>query len=402
MPSEHRIRVALFTDTLADVNGVSRFIRDAAGEALRTSRNLTVVTSTALEMVGAAWGSNIINLRPRASWTMPGYATLQVVPPPMRRARRIIADLRPDAVHISTPGPVGVAGLLAARQARLPILGTYHTDFPAYVDHLFGDPSLEWLSLQAMRALYVPMARVFTRSADYARRLRTLGVHCSRITRLRPGTDVETFHPRHRDESLWARLGCNPASIKVLCIGRVSVEKNLPMLAKVWPGVRQQLAATTGLSAELVVVGDGPYRVTMEQKLAGHNATFLGFRHCQELSAIYASSDMLVFPSATDTLGQVAMEAQASGLPVLVSDSGGPREVVRHGRTGMVLRADDARAWIQAIAGLVANPDQRREMGLAGRMHMEQHGFSRSFAHWWDVHETAVGRARVPDLIPLP
>src|SRR5690606_6677947 len=122
---------------------------------------------------------------------------------------------------------------------------------------------------------------------------------------------------------------------------RVSVEKNLPLLARAWPRARR-LAAARGIEAELIVVGDGPHREEMAAALCGERAHFLGFRRGMELSRLYASSDLFIFPSVTDTLGQVVLEAQASGLSALVSDRGGPREVVADGVSGLVIPGGSA------------------------------------------------------------
>lgn len=383
------MRVILFTDTLADVNGVSRFIRDVAGVALRTGKDLRVVTSTALPFPD---GANLINLAPRCSVALPGYRELRISAPPLRRIARILDDLRPDAVHISTPGPVGLAALVLARRRGIPLLGTYHTDFPAYTDRLFADEALSFLMECAMRRIYTPFDRIFTRSADYARRLKDLGIHCGKLRKLRPGTDTDRFHPRFARRAIWssAELGIVVGTgVKVIYAGRVSVEKNLPMLERVWTRV-----AATGLDADLVVLGDGPYRAAMQAALSGRRAYFPGFRHGLELSELYASGDLMVFPSATDTLGQTVMEAQASGLPVLVSDQGGPREVVRDGRTGLVISASDDRAWSAAITRLVADANLRRTMGSAARAFMESHSIEESFNDFWRAHEQTVNERR--------
>lgn len=144
----------------------------------------------------------------------------------------------------------------------------------------------------------------------------------------------------------------------------------------------------------LVVVGDGPYRARMEQELAGCRAVFAGFRHGRELSAIYASSDLFVFPSATDTLGQVVMEAQSSGLPVLVSDRGGPREVLREGQTGLVLPASSPGPWAEAIRALLADDARRLAMGRAAHESIQPMTIRHSFDHFWELHERAAGSAR--------
>jgi glycosyltransferase involved in cell wall biosynthesis len=381
------VRLLLFTDTLGDVNGVSRFVRGVAAEANAAGLDLRVVTSTRVPCEGA---DNIENFRPTFARAMPRYGELELAWPPVRQVLARAAALRPDAVHISTPGPVGLAGLLAARRLRVPVLGVYHTDFPAYVEHLFGG---DWLLTRVcrgyMRGFYRRFAAVFTRSEEYERPLQAIGVERARVVRLRPGIDVARFQPSCRDESVWGRLGVPRGGAKVLYVGRVSMEKNLPLLASAW----KRLKRASATDASLVVVGDGPYRAQMERELAGAGAYFPGFRHGAELSAIYASADVFAFPSATDTLGQVVMEAQSSGLPVLVSDRGGPREVVRGGPegTGLVLQWEDAGAWCGALRGLLADDVGRRAMGARAHESMQGMTIRRSFEHFWSVHEGKVG-----------
>ena len=286
------MRVLLFTDTLADVNGVSRFLRDAAKHTRATGRDLTIVTSTRLPCPEAP---NVINLRPRAGRSMPGYPHLEVVTPPLRRALALVDRLRPDVVHVSTPGPVGLAGRRAALKRDIPLVGVYHTDFPTYVRLLFDDDAMSWATRRVMRWFYGPFRTIVTRSAAYARPLLDMGFPCRRIVKLRPGTDVEVFQPRHRDHGVWDRFGISRTSVKVLSATRVSVEKNLPMLARVWRRVSPALASR-GIDADLVVLGDGPYHAEMVRTLAGTRSHFLGFRSGPELSTLYASADLFVFP----------------------------------------------------------------------------------------------------------
>ena len=279
-------------------------------------------------------------------------------------------------------------GWLAARMLKVPVLGVYHTDFPAYVDNLFDDHALTEVTSWFMRGFYKRFASIFTRSADYAGSLTRMGMDPGKLVRLRPGFDNEAFHPRFRDESVWDGLGIERESVKVIFCGRVSVEKGLPLITEIWKAVEKGCAAR-GVKADLVIVGDGPYREKMARKLRKRRVHFLGFRHGEELSTIYASSDFFAFPSTTDTLGQVVMEAQGCGIPVLVTDQGGPKEVITDGQTGMVLPAEDREAWIGAMVELACDTVRRRAMGRAGRELMEGYGIAASFDHFWEVHESA-------------
>jgi glycosyltransferase involved in cell wall biosynthesis len=395
-PLSRPLRVSLFTDTLGDVNGVSRFINNVADRALDTGRDLQVITSTALPVPQRP---NIFNFDPVFHTRMPGYATLDIVLPPLLKVLRHLDEHQPDVVHVSTPGPVGLLGLIAAKMLRVPVIGVYHTDFPAYIDRIFDDFTFTSACEWAMRAFYAGFTTIFTRSGDYEKSLVNLGIEPKRIERLMPGLEVSKFNPNFRDAALWRRIesetpaftGLSRDSVKVLYVGRVSVEKNIQLLARVWKRVHTK-CLRAGTPADLVIVGDGPARAELERELKGTHAHFLGFRHGEELSRIYASSHLFAFPSVTDTLGQVVMESQASGLPVIVTDQGGPKEVVKHGVTGYVLTAHDADSedrWVNSIVALIADRDRRTDMGRAAAESMRGHDIAHSFENFWHAHEEA-------------
>ncbi|MBN8598698.1 MAG: glycosyltransferase family 1 protein [Planctomycetes bacterium] len=392
------VRVALFTDTLGDVNGVSRFLNDIADRALENGRNLRIFTSTRKPVLDLP---NLCNFRPRAACRLPGYSDLEIVLPPMRRLIRAARAFSPDVIHISTPGPVGCTGRWIAHRLGVPLAGVYHTDFPAYVEHLFDDAALTHLAGGAMRRFYKPFRKVFARSAEYHASLERLGIDRGRQIRLQPGIKIDRFHPRFRDSRIWAMSGVPAAGAKLLYAGRLSLEKNMPLLVETWQRFRR-LAPRS--DARLIIVGDGPYRATMESALSGLNAHFLGFRHGEELSRLYASSDLFVFPSITDTLGQVVLEAQASGLPVLVTDVGGPKEVVRHGAdapSGIVLSPRDPTLWASQALRLSENPELLASMGAAAHRHAGRFSIHASFSHFWEMHERLASDAR-PALRPQP
>ncbi len=378
------MRVMLFTDTLGDVNGVSRFVRTLARDARDRRRDLLVVTSTRRRVEAA---DNIANVPPRFARPMPGYPDLDVVLPAWRAIAALARAWRPDVVHVSTPGPVGWVGRAAARRLRVPLVGVYHTDFPAYARRLFDDEALAWIGERGLRWFYAPFARVLARSHASARAIARAGLDgardgggSSRVIALPPGVALEEFHPRVREP--------RAPVFRALYVGRVSVEKNLALLASVWRGARERLAALA-IDAELLIVGDGPGRARLEESLAGTNARCTGFLHGEDLARAYASGDALLFPSATDTLGQVVLEAQASGVPALVTDRGGPHELVRDGETGFVLPADHAAPWVERVVTLAADPARREAMARAARAHAESFDARRMADAFWRAHEAA-------------
>ncbi len=383
------MRVLQFTDTLGDINGVSRFIQNLARLAHEEGRDLTVVTSTRFACPDMP---TIRNFKPLLSMPMPKYAQLDVVVPPVLSMVQFTRQKRPDVVHVSTPGPVGVIGVLAARMLRVPIVGTYHTDFPSYVDTLFEDDGYTKMCELCMRWFYHGFSRVFSRSDQFLNEMKRVGISENKMVTLRSGIEMRDFGERFRDRSIWQRLGIDTEAdlqgkrLKALYVGRVSEEKNLPLLVHVWKRIRQE-CASRGITAELVIVGDGPYRKTMETALQDDGVHMLGFKHGEELATIYASSDMFFFPSTTDTLGQSVMEAQVSSLPALVSDQGGPKSIVREGTSGYVLAGSDIDAWVRAAMVLLTDEAQRRAMSNGAIDAMRGRDIRDSFEHYWQEHE---------------
>lgn len=383
------MKVCLFTDTLGDVNGVCRFIQNMATCARRTGRDFRVLTSTRLPVPDE---ENIVNFDPVFATTMPKYGELEMVLPPLTKMLRYIDAHQPDVVHISTPGPVGLVGLIAAKMARIPIVGVYHTDFPAYIERLFRDHTLTVGTEKYMQFFYRRFSRVLTRSSSYLPALKRLGLRDDVCTTLEAGIDLGDFGRRFRSETTWTdlerdekRTGIGRESVKVIYCGRVSVEKNLPMLVDVWKATRRRLMGE-GVRADLVVIGDGPYRAEMERALSGEDAWFLGFRRGEPLARIYASGDLFLFPSTTDTLGQVVMEAAHSGLPSVVTDEGGPCEIITDGETGRVVPASDLAAWVDATVTMIRDREMRERMSRNCMAMMTGKDIGSAFEHYWTQH----------------
>lgn len=382
-----RMRITLYTDTLGDISGVCRFIQDMARLARESGRDLTVVTSTAKPIPEAP---NLINFPPILARTMPRYPDLDIVAPPLVAMLTHAMQRRSDVVHTSTPGPVGMIGRMAAALSGAPVCGVYHTDFPAYLEELYSSRLLGWGTSQVMRTFYSGVRKVFSRSEEYIQPMVNIGIDPDRIVALRPGVETNTFRPDYRDHSIWQTInGPSVSAVKALYCGRISTEKNLPLLVRAWRGAHARLTKL-GVESQLIVVGGGPYLERMRAELDDGSAVFAGYRHGQELSALYATSDLFVFPSATDTLGQVVLEAQASGIPVLVTDQGGPKQVVDDGVTGLVLPATDELAWADMIVDLLQHDERRRAMGAAAHPWAQGFSIRASFEHFWKTHEDAL------------
>jgi glycosyltransferase involved in cell wall biosynthesis len=381
------IKVGLFTDTFEDVNGVARFLQNMSRQARRQGRQLTIHTCSPRSAGGD--DANHHRFQPLFSTPMPLYPELALSIPPVAEVLEFADRQQYDAIHVSTPGPMGLCGLLVAKMLRVPLLGTHHTDFPAYVAKLTGDHRMAGGATAYLRWLYGAMQTIFSRSSAYHRPLHDLGVYNDRLATTLPGIDTGTFHPRHRDAGLFERLNI-PQPRRLLYVGRISAEKNLPLLAEAFLRL-----CRTRRDTALIVAGDGPYLPALRSRLKEVPAYFLGYQSDAQLGPLYASADLFIFPSHTDTLGQVVLEAQASGLPALVSDEGGPREMIDDGVTGLVLAGDDPALWSQAIDDLLADEPRRQRMGRVAPQRIERYSLEQTFDAWWSEHLAAI-RA-VPD-----
>jgi glycosyltransferase involved in cell wall biosynthesis len=215
-----------------------------------------------------------------------------------------------------------------------------------------------------------------------------LGLREDRVRVVGRGVDTQSFHPGHEDPSFWRKRGLRGHNT-LLYVGRLSREKSLDFLVEVF----RDLAAH-GADVELALVGDGPDRAALEQTLQGCPVAFTGYLRGEELATAYASSALFLFPSTTDTFGNVVMEALASGIPALVSDRGGPCELVSHRETGLVLPAGDHGRWKDAIETLAHDRRRRQAMGRSARRQAEAATFQRARAEQWAFYADNIDRFR--------
>ncbi|MGC9386426.1 MAG: glycosyltransferase [Hydrogenovibrio sp.] len=378
------MKVCLFTDTLGDLNGVSRFIQDMGEQAAHHSDEafeLQIVTATAKPIPDAHY---IHNLPRHFRLPMPFYQELDLVLPNTNALRAFLMEQQPDQVHISTPGPFGWAAKRQAEKLGLPLFGTYHTDFPAYLWDLTRSHWVKKQTDRTMAKFYRPFRHVFSRSDTYLDIMENdIRLKEAQISTLFPGTNLQKFHPSHKNRQAWSNLELSPERLKVLYVGRINIEKNLPFLLEVWQNL---MTKHPDLPADLILVGEGRFR-KWAPKMQPHHVHFLGpIRDQALLSTLYASSDLFVFPSTTDTLGQVIMEAQASGLGCLVSDVGGPQTLIHPEKSGRILPADNHQAWQNTLYDLLSDARLRHEWAQNSRPNIEHYDIVHSFKQFRALH----------------
>jgi glycosyltransferase involved in cell wall biosynthesis len=349
-PPLRNTKRAWFTDTLEDVNGVATTIRKMTSATQENGDTLTVVTSRADSTLT---GIPLVNFQPIGEFELPEYELQKLSFPPVLKMVDFIQREGFSELIISTPGPVGLTALLAARLLGLRTAGIYHTDFPQYVRILTEDRSWETLTWAFMHWFYAQMDTVWVNSDSYRESWISRGLAPEKLRILPRGLDTQLFRADRRRPEFWAKKGAPLGSTVLLYVGRISKEKNLDVIVSAWERMRGE-----GLS--LAFVGDGPYLPDLRQRVP--DAIFTGYLAGEELATAFASADVFVFPSTTDTFGNVIIEAQACGLPCVVSDAGGPKDLVEPGVTGEITRGYDVDAFAAATLKLARDPELRGKM----------------------------------------
>lgn len=370
-----RPRVLEFTDTFHEVNGVAEILRQEVAAADRLGLDLEVVTCYDRFEPRA----RVRNFLPVGTCAVPEYREVALSIPPI--LEMLDHERNPTHIHTTTPGPMGLAALAIARILNVPISGCYHTAFPEYARRLTGSPFLEDLTWRFMLWYYDQLDLVRVPSRAVGEELVRRGLRAEKVKPYPRGIDVDRFHVRRRDPERAARHGVDPAKTRILYVGRISKEKSLDVLADAFLPI-----AASRSDVQLVLVGDGPYRAELAARLAGAPVAFTGYLAGEDLSVVYASCDLFAFPSTTDTFGNVILEAQASGLPVIATDAGGPCENLLAGRTGLVVPGGDARALREAMEGLIRDPERRARMGREARAYAEGRDFASALSDAWDSY----------------
>ena len=368
---------AWFTDTLEDVNGVATTIRRMTAAGAAAGKQLVVVASLSdLQLSNIP----IKNFPPIGEFELPEYELQKLSFPPILQMLDYVQRERFTEIIISTPGPVGLTALLAAKMLNLQTSGIYHTDFPQYIRILTEDSFLESVAWGYMHWFYGQVDTVFVNSEEYKQSWIKRGFDPAKLKILPRGLDTELFHPARRDSTFFEKFGASNGEVRLLYVGRISREKDLDVLADAYRQLRKE-----GVPVQLFVVGHGPYSEALAKSLP--DAFFTGYLKGAELATAYASADIFVFPSTTDTFGNVILEAQASGLPVVVSDSGGPKELVAHKANGLITRSHNVEDFTDAIRVLVTDQRLRERMANSARNSVTDRSWPHAFVKFWAATE---------------
>jgi glycosyltransferase involved in cell wall biosynthesis/predicted metal-dependent phosphoesterase TrpH len=340
-----RPRVALVADGLGAMHGVTHTIMRLRDRG---------VPGVEVEVIGTDPDVDR-RLSAVAEIEIPFYRGMKVGVPSVPAIVDAVADGRYDLVHVCAPGPAGAGAWLLAQLLELPLVGSYHTELAAYAGLRSGQAQLELIASYALGKFYGACDRVLSPSPASDARLAQLGIVPERIGRWDRGVDIERFDPALREERLL------PGEINVLYAGRLTKEKGVELLAEAFESARAREPRL-----HLVLAGGGPEEAALGERL-GEHASFLGWQYGADLARTYASADVFLFASETDTFGQVLLEAQASGLPVVAVAKGGPASLIEHGETGLLApaNADQLAGALLSIVNAPLLAERLRRCALA-------------------------------------
>jgi len=337
-----RARVAIVADGIGSKHGVTRTIEEIRERGVPGYEIEVVGTDPEVDRrLGAV-----------AEIDVPFYPGLRIGVPSLPGAVQTLADGRYDAIHVCSPGPAGIAGALVARALGLPLIGSYHTELTAYADLRSGERRVADAMALAVSAFYNACDVVLSPSAATDQALAAIGMPRARVHRWDRGVDTTRFSPALREQ--------RPADgrITVMYSGRITREKGADLLVEAFLRARAREPAL-----QLVLAGGGPEQERVRERL-GDAAAFLGWLEGEDLARAYARADLFLFPSATDTFGQVILEAQASGLPVIALARGGPLTLIED-RVSGILCEPDAQALAEAVLELARSPLLRARLSSA-------------------------------------
>jgi glycosyltransferase involved in cell wall biosynthesis len=333
----------IVTDTFPpDINGVARTLQTLTKGLAKRGHSVDVITTTdgAAEENAKAG----VNVQTVAAFPMPGYKGIRVGLTSRRRMKALIRSQKPDALYVAVESLMGVNAIRAARECEVGVVSGFHTNFHSYTRD-YSVPILMNLMAMYLRYVHNSTARTLTPSESTAEHLRSLGVN--NVGVMGRGVDTDLFQPARRDEGLRREWNVADGAPVAMFVGRIAAEKNLPLAVRAF----QQLMADNP-GARCVFVGDGP----RAQWLQESHPEFIhaGARTGEDLARHYASADVFVFPSLTETFGNVLLEAMASRLATVSFDYAAAQQFVRHGENGFKAAPGDDAAFLQAFKDAVA------------------------------------------------
>ncbi|BAU07862.1 glycosyltransferase family 1 protein [Fischerella thermalis CCMEE 5330] len=369
------MRIALFTETfLPKVDGIVTRLRHTIEHLQRSGDEVLVICPDG--GITEYKGAKIYGV---SGFPLPLYPELKMALP-RPAIGYILEQFQPDIIHVVNPAVLGLAGIFYSKVLDIPLVASYHTHLPQYLQH-YGLGMLEGLLWELLKAGHNQAALNLCTSTAMMEELTTHGIE--RVNLWQRGVDTETFHPSLVSEEMRSRLSQNhPDSPLLLYVGRLSAEKEIERIKPILEAIP---------AARLALVGDGPHRQALEKHFANTNTHFVGYLVGKELASAFASADAFIFPSRTETLGLVLLEAMAAGCPVVAARSGGIPDIVTDGVNGYLFAPDAGdEGAIAATLRLLEMKQERESIRQNARLEAERWGWAAATRQLQDYYQKVI------------
>jgi glycosyltransferase involved in cell wall biosynthesis len=354
------MRIALFTETfLPKVDGIVTRLRHTVEHLQRNGDQVLIFSPDG--GLTEYKGAKIYGV---SAFPLPMYPELKLALP-RPSIGRALEEFEPDIIHVVNPAVLGLGGLYYAKAMQIPLVASYHTHLPQYLQH-YGLAILEGFLWELIKASHNQADLNLCTSTAMMQELTSHGIE--RVDLWQRGVDTEMFQPHLTSMEMRSRLSQgHPESPLLLYVGRLGAEKEIDRIKPVLEAIP---------NARLALVGDGPHRQALEQHFTGTPTNFVGYLQGLDLASAFASADAFVFPSRTETLGLVLLEAMAAGCPVVAARSGGIPDIVQDGVNGYLFDPTDEQGAIAATQRLLAHPEERDTLRQNARREAERWGWA--------------------------
>lgn len=383
------MKIALVTETFPpEINGVAMTFGVIARELARRGNMVSVYRPRRDDLARSGTAAEFAEVA-LPGLPIPGYPLLRLGLPAAGRLKRLWREQRPDLVHVATEGPLGASAISAARALGIPVTSSFHTNFHAYARH-YRMGFVNFLVLAWLRRVHNRTLRTFAPTHELCAELATLGFR--NLAVLSRGVDTWQFHGARRDLSLRQKWGAEPGDPVVIHVGRMAAEKNFPLLFRAYAAMR-----AANPRCRFVLVGDGPLRARLQREHP--DCIFTGFIPRTDLAEHYASADVYIHASLTETFGNVLTEAMASSLAVAGFDYAAARQFVRHGENGLAVPCAQPDALIAAAAQLATDAQLRARLRIAAQSAVEAQSWHHVIARF-EADLLELARGQIPSLQP--
>ncbi|MEB3882217.1 glycosyltransferase family 1 protein [Lyngbya sp. CCY1209] len=376
------MRIALFTETfLPKIDGIVTRLCHTAEHLSRAGDEVLIVSPEG--GLTEYKGCRIYGVE---GFPLPMYPELKIgLPHPGIGTK--LAEFRPDIIHVANPAVLGLSGLYYGKKLGIPLVASYHTHLPQYLHH-YGLGMLEEFLWGLLRTAHNQAALNLCTSTAMVQELRNHGIE--RVDLWQRGVDTELFQPHRANAEMRDRLTeGHPESTLLIYVGRLGAEKEVDRIKPI-------LEAIPG--ARLALVGDGPNREALEEHFAGTPTHFVGYLRGEALASAYACADAFIFPSRTETLGLVLLEAMAAGTPVVAARSGGIPDIVTDGVNGHLFDPADENGAIEATKRLLSRGAERELLRQNARLEAERWGWAAATQQLRRYYQAILARESLPSV----